>query len=54
MSKRLKKALNYQRNIPRCGTCKHKTFKGKVWCELMRDGVANNSVCDAWEPKNDK
>ena len=46
--KRLKLILHYKRNTPRCGTCANRGFvNGKIWCNLIDDGVKSNSLCDA-------
>lgn len=48
----MKNVVNYQRNVPRCGTCKYLVsyMKEKMnhKCSLHNFMVAKNSVCDTW------
>lgn len=61
-SKERKKA-GYEKNIPRCGNCKHYKAGFRVlvnsiprtmpiMCKKHNFSIATNSICDHWESKD--
>lgn len=58
MPYRAMKMLNFETNVPRCGTCIHvRVYQDKVKkqtttvCDELKFKVARFSRCDLWESK---
>jgi hypothetical protein len=62
--KKLRLAVNYEKDVPRCETCSHvkkpyimlttdsQTRQTPWWCNQNKFTCAKNSVCDKWLGKD--
>lgn len=55
LDKKIKKSVNYERNVPRCGNCIsikiYSTNKTIIKCEKINCEVSRLSICDLWKSK---